>query len=231
MFRSGVSTTSKDTTRRLVKPIEMQGRRQNDSSETKPTSKNLDLYEVLKHGYTNDKAKQAEFAAKNGYKLDSDLSNHNHQIYYNQKENKLLHNINGTQNIQDWKTNLYVGLGGGKNTDRYREESDTHKKARDKYGNADTTITGHSQGGYHASQLAKDFNGTKAITYNKAAAIVGSKDSGDARGETHHRTLLDPVSAKTFDFMNLKNTIYTNPFNSSLENHNLEQIKDRGIKV
>jgi hypothetical protein len=44
------------------------------------------LYDSFKVGYTNDKKLQDSFAKNHGYKLDSDLSNDRHQIYYNKNE-------------------------------------------------------------------------------------------------------------------------------------------------
>jgi hypothetical protein len=197
---------------------------------------NLNLHEVLQHGYTNDKNKQAEWAGKHGYKLDGDLSNDNHQIYYHEKGNKLLHNINGTQNknlnkaIKDWGTNVYIGAGGIKNTDRYREEKEALDKAKIKYKPQEITFTGHSMGGGHASQLQKENKGSKAFTYNKATSILFSPPK-DKNGETHFRALLDPVSIRTADLKSLKNTVTFNPFQSALQAHALDNLKDTTIKV
>jgi hypothetical protein len=47
------------------------------------------------------------------------LSNHNQKVYYNPTERKLLYNVSGTHNISDIGTDIYLALGGLKNTNRY----------------------------------------------------------------------------------------------------------------
>jgi hypothetical protein len=149
--------------------------------------------DILNVGYTNDKRKQKEFAKKHGYHLDEELSNHNHQVYHNPQTNELIHNTNGTQNnlksfLTDWHTNLQIGLGRGKNTDRYKEEKGNLEKAKKKYNPSKTTITGHSQGGFHASNIGdKD---DKIVTYNKASIPFTPSNSN----EKHYRTKGDVVS-------------------------------------
>ena len=66
------------------------------------------LHKVLKNSY-NPKPN-----ALKGYTFDSELSNHNQQVYYNpnEKENKkLIYSVTGTHNLKDWGTNLYGALG------------------------------------------------------------------------------------------------------------------------
>jgi S-formylglutathione hydrolase FrmB len=158
----------------------------------------LNFHDILKTGYTNDKKKQGDLAKKHGYVLDQELSNKNHQVYHNKDTNHLIHNTNGTQNnsltsiLNDWTTNAMIGVGQGKNTSRFKEEKGNLEKAKKKYNPDKTTTTGHSQGGYHASNIA-DKN-DEVITYNKASIPFVPSNSN----EKHYRTNKDLVSMGDF---------------------------------
>ena len=118
----------------------------------------VDLFNVLKAGYDPNNPDSEARLVKDGYVKDKDLSNGNEQTYYNGKTNKLLYNTTGSHNIKDFFTDAYLLAGKIKDTSRYKESEATLKKARDKYKNAETTLTGHSLGGRIASDLgsAKD---------------------------------------------------------------------------
>jgi hypothetical protein len=196
-------------------------------------SDNLNLYEVLKNGY--DYARKPEnlqnYASQRGFMLDGQLSNKHHQILYNKAQDKLIHNVVGTQDNKDWYNNIKIGIALGKHTDRYKEEKRTHEEAIKKYKPIDTTVVGHSQGGYHAGELAKDFKGLKAITYNKATPIVG-KSEPDSKHETHYKTLFDPVSIKKIPYLERSTKyIYSNPLRGLLYEHSLEPLKNNSIHV
>lgn len=224
-----------------------------------------DLYELLKTGYSNDLEKQQDFANKNGYILKKDFTNNNHQVYYHPEKKQLLYNINGTQNsninkiIDDWNTNLQIGLGNGEKTARFKQEKGNLEKAKkaikDEYGDDfDTNITGHSQARFHASRIG-DKN-DKVVTYNGANPIGGKIKAN----ETHYRVLTDPVSITTTGQKNNKGVSLTgfNPINYlplsipftgaspfaplvgnsligsaklGLDSHNLEHLKNKKIKV
>lgn len=186
------------------------------------------LWDVLRVGYSNDKEQQKNTLEKTGYIRDNDLSNENHQVYYNKEKKDLLYNINGTQNnlahfLQDWKTNLQIGLGYGTKTQRYNEEKDNLQKAKNRYDENTTTITGSSQGGYMASHIA-DKN-DKVFTYNKAS--IGEPVGNN---ETHYRSGLDIVSLPNAFSKHTKN-INFNPFQSILQNHSIDNLKDKNILI
>jgi len=210
-----------------------------------------DLYQLLKTGFSNDLEKQQEFADKNGYVLKKNLTNDNHQVYYHPEDKKLLYNINGTQNtnvnkfLEDWNTNLQIGLGRGEKTARFKEEKGNLEKAKKaikdeyKHDDFDTTITGHSQARWHASQIA-DKN-DKVVTYN------GLNPGGKIKAnETHYRVATDPVSLTTIGQKN-KSVAFSdfNPLNYSpvignslitsgkigLDSHDLTHLKKKKIKI
>jgi hypothetical protein len=57
------------------------------------------LHDVIKAGYGDKKYK--EKLKKFGYNIDNKLSSGNHQVYYNDKNKKLLFNATGTHNAAD----------------------------------------------------------------------------------------------------------------------------------
>jgi hypothetical protein len=92
----------------------------------------VNLAKVLKVGYKS-KEKQGKVMNRYGYKIDKDLSNDNQQVYFNPNEKKLLYNVTGTHNLTDVGTDVYLGLGKLKDTNRYKQADETLKKAKTKY--------------------------------------------------------------------------------------------------
>jgi hypothetical protein len=128
----------------------------------------LDLYDVINNGYKN-RDHQVEAFKNNGYNYDNQLSNHNHQVYHNPTDNKLLFNVAGTHNFNDIGTDLYLASGHLKNTNRYKHADEALKKAKKKYLPVNSVITGHSLGGSIASGIGGKSD--KIITYNKGNTI------------------------------------------------------------
>jgi len=200
---------------------------------------NLDVYEVLKHGYDYHKNPEnlAKYAAEKGYKLDGDLSNENHQILYNDAQKKLIHHVVGTQNTSfkkgayDWAHNIAIGLNHTRSTPRYKEEYDTHKKAVEKYKPEQDHIISHSQGGAHTHELLKDFNKAMGHTFNSAPTngIFGIPKNNPR--ENKYRVALDPVSLNNLGLLTNQKTIYRNPFDNVLKQHGIDNFKDQGIKI
>jgi len=195
----------------------------------------MNLYDTLKVGYSNNKTKQAKMAEKHGYILDKDLTNHNHQVYFSPTENKLLYNGNGTQNnsksfLTDWKTNAMIGLGMGKQTQRYKEEKNALEKARKKYNPSSTTITGHSQFRFIGSRIAKPED--DVITFNGAS--IGGKIRDN---EKHYRVDKDIISAPSMMDKNTTSiqtkpiTFLHNHLERFLHAHNLNNIKNNNILI
>ena len=86
------------------------------SIKSNPQSGQLSLYDTLKNSYSKDPKQNM-----NGYKIDKELSNHNQQVYYNPKHKKLVVSVAGTHNLKDWGTDIFLGAGKLKNTNRYKE--------------------------------------------------------------------------------------------------------------
>jgi len=183
------------------------------------------FHDVLKNGYNKNKKKSMD-----GYVLDKQLSNHNNQIYYNKKDNKLLHNINGTNSISDVITDVYLAAGKLKDTSRYKESHEKLRQAKEKYKINDAIVTGHSLGATIAGYISgKNDN---VITANKGATI-GQKVRSN---ETHHRTngdlvsLLNGNSKHTINHEN-KNDSSMILLGDALNAHKITNLKDLHLNV
>jgi hypothetical protein len=125
----------------------------------------VELYDVLKSSYGHEDSKK-KLESKN-YILDKELSSHNQQVYYNPENKKMIYSVTGTHNINDLGTDLMLMGGKLKDTKRFKEAKTTLEKAKEKYDNPYTTVTGHSLGGSIASKLSGD----KIISLDKASEI------------------------------------------------------------
>jgi len=194
----------------------------------------IPLKTILKAGYSNNKKEQRKELKPYHYKLDKQLTNNNHQVYYNKKTNNLLYNSNGTQKSQfftDWADNGKIALGLGTQSTRYKEEQKNLNLAKAKYGNPTTTITGHSKGGYYAQKIADTDD--KVITYNSATLPFQNTH----KNSTNYRTTYDPISG--FSSLN-KNTItlptvpsnyiFTSSLNTIKDAHDLSNLSNN-VKV
>jgi hypothetical protein len=189
----------------------------------------MEIYDLLKVGYSNDKQKQKDFAEKHGYTFDTELSNKKHQ-FYNNNEGHLIHTINGTQNndlassIRDWNTNLQIALGRGEKTSRFKEEKNALEKAKKKHNPKQTTIVSHSQGSFHATRIGdKD---DKIITYNGAFTNPKVK-----KNNQNYRTFTDPVSILSLGTKNTKTIPQQSGFRGFINSHGIKHLKESGIKI
>jgi len=141
------------------------------------TVKKPTLYTTLKSSYGDRKALRELKDA--GYVQDDALSSHNQQVWYSQRENKLLFNVAGTHNLQDWGTDVYLAAGRIKKTNRYKEAKTTLQKAREKYQNSQTILTGHSLGGTIVGYLGSKSRKDIVYTLDKGATIGQKVRSGE----------------------------------------------------
>ena len=181
----------------------------------------VQLYNALKASY-----KPTDKLGKKGqYVKDKELSNDNEQVYYNKKKKKLLYSVSGTHNLKDWGTDLYLGLGHLKDTNRYKEADEVLKKAKEKYHPRKTVGVGHSLGGSIVGYLPVD----KSTTLDKGATLFQPTQ----QNEKAYRTKGDVVSMfgtgiKTLKNPNIKTGIL--PIDA-LKSHNVENIKRSNIFV
>jgi hypothetical protein len=144
----------------------------------------VDFYDALKGSYGNREARRN--IESKGYQYDKDLSNDNQQIYYNPKSGKLLNTIAGTHNLSDVGTDLYLGLGHLKDTNRYKQAEKTLEAAKHKYNPTSSMIASHSLGGSIGQALSSKVD--KAYTLDSGYTI-GQKTKG-----TSYRSQGDAVS-------------------------------------
>ena len=110
------------------------------------------LFDVLSNGYKDKKKKSKQLG---NYVMDEELSNKNHQTYYDDKNKKLLFNVTGTRVAGDWLTNIKLGLGVGyKESDRYKQSHTALREAKRKYNSQNAVVVGHSQGAATAQYLS-----------------------------------------------------------------------------
>jgi hypothetical protein len=181
----------------------------------------VQLYDVI----TNNKKLR-----KQGFILDSDLSNHNQQAYYNPEKKKLIYNVSGSHNLKDWGTNFYLGIGKLKHTKRYQQAHQGLRDAKLKYGVESAVVSGSSLGGAVASSIGQKQD--KIYTFNKGATI-GQKVRDNEVGV---RIAGDPVSILSSVDKNVK-TLKNNNIKSGiavldgLNAHLSHNLKHSNIKV
>jgi len=194
-------------------------------------NKKVSLYNALKNSYAS-KDKQKGAFKNQGYVFDSDLSNNEHQVYFNPTDKKLLYTIKGTNpfSLKDLGTDLYLATGHLKDTNRYKEEKATLEKAKQRYKPLNTTVSGHSLGASLSQYIAS--KNDKVYTLDKGATF-GQKTRSN---EQAFRTSGDLVSAlnanskrmTTLRNPNIKTGIF--PIDAYLS-HNVDNIKKSNIFI
>ena len=193
--------------------------------KSNPESGQLDLHDVLKNSYSNKHRENM-----NGYKLDKELSNHNQQVYYNPDHKKLVVSVAGTHNLRDWGTDIFLGAGKLKDTNRYKEAKSIYDQAKTKYNPLQNSAVGHSLGGTIANYIASG--------NDKAYGL----DSGYTNGQTSRnsskqfRSEGDVVSSLGSNASNM--TTLKSPnirtgigLLDALRSHNVSNIGGSGIKT
>jgi len=191
----------------------------------------VNLYDALKSSYGNKKSKKN--LEKEGYQMDSSLSNHNQQVWYNPNDRKLMVNVAGTHNLSDWGTDLYLALGHLKHTNRYKEADSTLEKAREKYKPAQTVVTGHSLGSTIGAYMA-DKND---LFYGlDGGYTVGQKTRSEEGKHKYYRTSGDAVSLFGSGAKHM--TTLDNPNKATgilpldaLKAHDVENIKNANLYI
>lgn len=189
----------------------------------------MNVYDVLKLSYA-DKNKQMKDMARNGYLYDSQLSNHNQQIYYNPKDRKLINSIAGTHNLSDWGTDVYLGAGHLKDTDRYKQADRALKEAKRKYNIDSAVVVGHSLGGAIAGYIAGAND--KIVTYNKGATVGQKvrKNEVALRTDGDIVSILDENSKHMTTIHNDNKATGFLPLDT-LKAHNVDNLKNANIFV
>lgn len=187
----------------------------------------LNLAKVLKLGYANKK-KQGKVMNKYGYKIDSQLSNDNQQVYYNPDKKKLLMNVTGTHKSQDYITDARLALGGLKNTQRFKEADTTLQKAKDKYKENKVVLTGHSLGGSIVNYIKKPDDELYALN---SGVTIGQKSRNPNSNAHNYRIAGDVVSGLGANQKHM--TTIPSPYKTydPLKVHSMDAIKNEMIFI
>ena len=176
----------------------------------------LSLHTALKNSY------KPQNTLGKGYILDDELSNDNQQVYVNRKKNnKLLVSVTGTHNLSDIGTDVYLGLGKLKDTNRYKEADSTLEKAKKKYNKSKATIVGHSLGASIGSYIKK---GNDRFIGLDAGYTIGQP----TREGENYRSKNDIVSLLGSGATNMK-TLDKNT--NILNAHDVDNVKDSKIFI
>ena len=145
----------------------------------------LSLYDPLKSSMLNT-IEAEEKMKKHNYKLDHELSNIQTKVFYNpEADNPLLITYRGTKNfLNDIPTDIAIGFGQLKHTDRYKDSKHIYQKAKEKY-NSNALLMGFSLGGSLASAVSEPND--KVITYNKGSAGFVGPATETKANETAYR--------------------------------------------
>jgi hypothetical protein len=196
---------------------------------TRQPKNKLKLYKALKIGYTRDLKKQQKALKKYGYVIDRDLTNPRERIVaFNPFDKKLLFIDNGTDamNQKDLYTDLVLGTGAIKQTERFMDDKNALTKARKKYDVKPDhiNVVGHSLGGNLTNYLTP--SGAHGYTYN-AAFAPNQKVRSNVQNFRTHGDIFSTFAPKETT-KELENTAEKakGPVDYLLKAHALENIKD-----
>ena len=189
----------------------------------------VQLYDALKSSYGDKKSKNN--LEKQGYNMDSKLSNKNQQVWYNPNDKKLMVNVAGTHNLSDWGTDLYLAFGHLKDTSRYKQAKNTLTQAKEKYKPTKTTVTGHSLGSSIGSYIADKNDMFYGLD---GGYTIGQKTRSYGGNHKEFRTSGDIVSLLGSNNTHMKTLPNTNNASGllpidSLRAHNVDNIKNEKI--
>ena len=166
----------------------------------------------------------------NGYKLDKELSNHNQQVYYNPEHKKLVVSVAGTHNLRDWGTDLYLGLGKIKDTNRYKEAKNIYDKAKNKYNPLQASAVGHSLGSTISNYIAS--SNDKAIGLD-GGYTIGQSSRNNSKQYRSNGDIVSALGASNSNMQTLKSPNIRTGIGliDALRSHNVSNIQNQGIKI
>ena len=178
---------------------------------------------LLEASYLTDKDKIKAKAKEAGFKYDKNISTDENKVFKNRFTKDPLITMRGTTNLKDVGTDIMLGLGLEKYTNRFKDANKFVDKVKNKYGDKPLTGIGHSLGGSLIEDTNKNNRFDKVITLDKGVGLNGlfkttNKNQVDVRART------DPVSllslTQNSNTKTIPNTIHLNP----LYSHDLKHI-------
>ena len=189
----------------------------------------ISFHKAVKNSYAS-RDKQKEAFKNEGFVYDSDLSNHNEQVYYSPSQKKLLYTIAGTHNLSDVGTDLYLLGGHLKDTNRYKEAKTVLDKAKKRYNPQQTSIASHSLGGSVGQYVGS--KNDKIFTLDKGATF-GQKTRSNENAYRTSGDLVSVLNANSKRMTTLKNPNFKTGFLplDIYNSHNIDNIKKNNIFV
>lgn len=182
------------------------------------------LYDAMAASYMpTQEAKNA--LLKDGFKMDTELSNVENKVYHNDNTGDLLIAYRGSKNLKnDWlDTNIKLMQNRLNETERFKRSQDVYNKAKTKYHKDHLTLVGDSLGGSLASSIGS--NNDKIYTYNKGlGGIIGNK-----KNEVAYRNKGDVVSL--LGKFNLNTKTLGKYDKNPLFAHNINNLKNERIFI
>jgi CRISPR/Cas system-associated protein endoribonuclease Cas2 len=179
------------------------------------------LHNVISSGYKNAHT-QRQNLLKDGYLRDSQLSNHNKQVYFNKEKNDMIYNVSGTHNLKDIGTNIYLATGNIKKTNRYLEAHEGLRQIKLYYKVNKATVSGDSLGGNIAGYISS--KNDNVVSLNKAA-VVGQRVRGNEKAFRVSGDVVSLMNANSKHMNTIKNQGMTTPYAahvpSSIINHRI----------
>ena len=188
----------------------------------------IKFHDILQSSY--GVKKYDDVLKRAGYNYDSMLSNHNQQVWFHPKKQKLLFNVAGSHNTKDFLiTDTALALGRLKSTSRYQEADRILKEAKRKYSPVKTSLSGHSLASTIVNQIASKAGNDKVFAYN-GGFTIGQKISPN-KNFNNFRTNGDYVSGLVGLNPNIKTFDNTNFLKDFYHAHNVSNIQDKNIFV
>ena len=143
-----------------------------DKKKKKKTPKPLSTdYQILNSSYQSLPDAKKNMSQR-GFEYEPHLSNSNTRTYHNKTTGKTIQTHRGTQNMQDVKTDVALGAGQLRKTERYKKSKALYDKTKKEHPGG-IELYGHSLGGSLASELGQKDD--KIKTLNKGVAPKDSR--------------------------------------------------------
>jgi hypothetical protein len=152
---------------------------------------------ISKAAYMNDNDRIKYLTEKlPGYAIDNSLSSSKTLVAVNPETKEVITGFRGSKDRQDIGTDLLIGLGLEKLGSRYRNGVKTARRVQEKYGDYNSSYTGHSLGGKIAYDVGGKV-GKESNSFDTPGSIPSylgfkSKDGGNNNAKLYS-TLFDPI--------------------------------------
>lgn len=148
--------------------------------------------------------------------FDASLSDHETSVFVDHAAKQVITSFRGTAALGDLGTDTAIAAGLAKNSARYASSSDALNAVFSKYGDYSHTLTGHSLGGYLATELGKENRDkvTNVYAYNPGSSFADTKQATKDEAEQTDNSFVnsiyvsgDPISISGYNKTHT-NTIY-----------------------